>query len=142
MDARRIGASISCENSRIARLKILVVDDSQDAAESLQLLLTLNGADVGVAHSGPEALSVFEATRPQVVLLDIGMPGMDGYEVARALRATWPTLAVALVAVTGWGEAEDRERTRQAGFDHHFVKPIDFDALKVLIASMEPGTES
>jgi CheY-like chemotaxis protein len=77
-----------------------------------------------------------------VVLLDIGMPGMDGYEVARLLRTTWPTPPVCIVAVTGWGEAGDMERTREAGFDHHFVKPIDFDALKLLIASMESGAES
>jgi CheY-like chemotaxis protein len=118
-------------------VKILVVDDNGDAAESLGMLLRTVGADVQVARSGPEALDVYEASRPRIVLLDIGMPGMDGYEVARRLRASRYEPRPSIVALTGWGQDEDKRRVREAGFDHHLVKPADLAALRTLIASLE-----
>ena len=101
------------------------------------MLLEQVGAEVRVAHDGPEALEAFELCRPRLVLLDIGMPGMDGYEVARRLRALPSGASAALVALTGWGQEEDRRRTREAGFDHHLVKPADFNTLQSLIASIQ-----
>ena len=90
-----------------------------------------------IARDGREALEVFGTYRPSVVLLDIGMPGMNGYEVARALRAQFPDNPAVLVALTGWGQDDDRARARAAGFDHHLVKPADIDALQRLLATFE-----
>jgi signal transduction histidine kinase/CheY-like chemotaxis protein len=114
-------------------LKVLVVDDNRDAADSLGVLLDYLGYNVQVAHDGPTALQQVDLFRPALVLLDIGMPKMDGYEVARRLRAQerWRDLVV--VALTGWGQEEDRLRTREAGFDHHLVKPTDLGALQSLL---------
>ena len=125
------------EHPTIPAVTILLVDDNRDAADSMRMLLREAGAEVRVAHDGAEALEAFEACRPRVVLLDIGMPGMDGYEVARRLRASPRGAHAALVALTGWGQDEDRRRVREAGFDHHLVKPADFDTLQSLIASIQ-----
>ena len=119
----------------LALKRILVVDDNRDAADSLGVLLKFLGADVKVAHDGREALAAFEAHRPAVVLLDIGMPGMDGYEVARAIRSRADG-GVPLVALTGWGQEEDRRRVREAGFNHHLVKPAGLEALRALLGSL------
>ena len=113
--------------------RVLVVDDNRDAAESMGVLLEFLGASVKVAHDGPSALGVFAVQKPAVVLLDIGMPGMDGYEVARRLRALPEGNDATLIALTGWGQDEDRARTRAAGFDHHLVKPADIEALRALL---------
>jgi CheY-like chemotaxis protein len=115
---------------------VLVVDDNRDAAESLAMLLSTTGADVHVAHDGPTALAEFELREPDVVLLDIGMPDMDGYEVARRLRESSSPQRVALVALTGWGQDEDRRRVRDAGFDHHLVKPVDLTSLQALLTEL------
>jgi signal transduction histidine kinase len=115
--------------------RILVVDDNRDAADTLGMLLGFLGADVQVAHDGRDALAAFEAHRPDVVLLDIAMPHLDGYEVARAIRSRAGG-GVPLVALTGWGQEEDRRRVREAGFDHHLVKPADLDALRSLLGSL------
>lgn len=112
--------------------RILVVDDNEDSAETLGMLLTVLGAEVRIAHDGPQALAIFEGYAPSVVLLDIGMPGMDGYEVARRIRSSHPHRPSVLVALTGWGQQEDRVRAREAGFDHHLVKPANISALEVL----------
>jgi CheY-like chemotaxis protein len=120
-----------------ASRRILVVDDNQDAAESMRLLLRQVGAEVRVAHDGPQALAAFDACRPRMVLLDIGMPGMDGYEVARRLRASPYAGQASLVALTGWGQDEDKKRVREAGFDHHLVKPADLGTLQSLITSIQ-----
>ena len=116
--------------------RILVVDDNRDAADSLGMLLQVLGADVRIARDGAEALQAFTAYDPAVVLLDIGMPGMDGYEVARRIRNDFPDRRAALVALTGWGQEEDRRRARDAGFDHHLIKPADVETLQVLLASL------
>ena len=99
------------------------------------VLLNFLGADVRVAHGGREALAAFEAYRPSVVLLDIGMPEMDGYQVARAIRGRADGARVPIVALTGWGQEEDRRRSREAGFDHHLIKPADIGALRALLGS-------
>jgi PAS domain S-box-containing protein len=124
------------EHSSIEELGVLVVDDNKDAAESLAMLLRTAGAEVRVAHDGPTALEQFERCESHIVLLDIGMPDMDGCEVARRLREISRPDRVALVALTGWGQDEDRRRVREAGFDHHLVKPVDLASLQALLTSL------
>lgn len=116
-------------------LRILVVDDNIDAAESLSMLLALSGHLTSLAHTGPDALSKAKALKPDVVLLDIGLPGMTGYEVAQQLRRDQSHRPI-LIALTGWGAEEDRRRAHEAGFDHHLVKPVDGDALAAILASL------
>jgi two-component system CheB/CheR fusion protein len=120
-------------------LRILVVDDNEDAAETLAMLLRLAGNDVHTVHDGPGALTVVAEQRPHVVFLDIGMPGMNGFEVASRLRQKEETRDVLLVALTGWGQEEDRRRSKEAGFDHHLVKPLDPKALDELLARAASG---
>jgi signal transduction histidine kinase/ActR/RegA family two-component response regulator len=118
-------------------VRVLLVDDNVDSAESLALLLRLWGHEVVVAHDGPAALREAEALPPQVALLDISLPGMDGYELARRLRAQPGLKGVVLVAVTGWGQEDDRRRSHDAGFDHHLTKPVELSALQELL-TQEP----
>jgi CheY-like chemotaxis protein len=120
----------------MSALRILVADDNQDAGDTLEMLLTHLGAQVRVVRSGADALASFQGFDPDVVLLDIGMPGMDGYETARAIRASHAGHRAALVALTGWGQEQDRLRSRDAGFDHHLVKPADIVALQALLAQL------
>jgi CheY-like chemotaxis protein/two-component sensor histidine kinase len=117
--------------------RILAVDDNRDSAESLAVLLRFQGHDVQTAHDGPEAVAVAATYRPEVVLLDIGLPGLNGYDVARAIRKHSPD-PVILVAVTGWGQDDDRRRAREAGFDYHLVKPVDINGLQKLLNSLGP----
>jgi two-component system, chemotaxis family, CheB/CheR fusion protein len=117
-----------------AGLRILVVDDNEDSAESLAVWLRLIGHDVRTAYDGPRALETAREYRPDIVLLDIGMPGMSGYDVARRLRDQPETRQIALVAMTGWGQEEDRRRSMEAGFDEHLVKPLDPQSLGDLLA--------
>ncbi|MBB3259381.1 signal transduction histidine kinase/DNA-binding response OmpR family regulator [Paraburkholderia bannensis] len=112
---------------------ILIVDDNRDAADSLGVLLELLGAQVRIVRDGKAALAMFDSWPPDVVLLDIGMPGMDGYEVARRARAHPASAAVLLIALTGWGQDEDRRRSKEAGIDFHLVKPVDMRALHQLL---------
>lgn len=128
------GTAVS-RSSRSSR-RILVVDDNQDSAESLALLLRLWGNDVRAVYSGHQALAVAEECRPEVVLLDIGLPEMDGLEVCRRLRQEAGLDAVLVIAMTGYGQEEDKRRSREAGFDHHLVKPVDLGALAKLLASL------
>jgi signal transduction histidine kinase len=116
-----------------AHRTILLADDNQDALETLQLLLESFGHRVLTAASGDEALAVAERERPDVVVLDIGMPGMNGYDAAQAIRATDWGRHVLLVALTGWGQAEDQARARQAGFDRHFTKPVELHQLQEVL---------
>ncbi|HWI19635.1 MAG TPA: response regulator, partial [Vicinamibacterales bacterium] len=113
--------------------RILIVDDSRDGGESLAMLLRVLGAEVSLAHSGRMALECVEGFKPDVVLLDIGMPGMDGYEVARRIRANPASRHISLIALTGWGQDEDRKRSVAAGFNHHLVKPADLEQLRQLL---------
>jgi len=110
--------------------RIMVVDDNHDAADSLGTLLMALGSQVQVAHGGQEAIEEAERFRPEVILLDIGMPGLDGYEVARQLRTRPAFQNTLLIALTGWGQEEDRRRSRAAGFDHHMVKPPNLEMLR------------
>jgi PAS domain S-box-containing protein len=117
-------------------LRVLVVDDNVDAAESLAALLDLAGHATRVAHDGDQALRTAHEFRPEVVFLDIGMPGKDGYEVAKALRGEPETRQAVLVALTGWGAKEDRARSRNAGFDYHLTKPAGLAAVEGLLSKM------
>lgn len=113
--------------------RVLIADDNLDAAESLQLWLQMTGHDVHVAHDGHAAVAAAESLQPEVVLLDLGMPGLSGLEAARAIRqAPWGQKMV-LIALTGWGQDEDRRQTREAGFDHHLIKPVSPDEIEALI---------
>ncbi|MFP5393459.1 MAG: ATP-binding protein, partial [Gammaproteobacteria bacterium] len=114
--------------------RVLVVDDNVDAAEILSAMLELTGHVTRVAHNGHAALEAAQAFRPDVAFLDIGMPGMDGYELAHALRQLPGMQDIVLVALTGWGAHEDRARSRDAGFNHHLTKPADFMAVQALLA--------
>jgi PAS domain S-box-containing protein len=124
--------------------RILIVDDSEDSAESLALLLQLGGHDTHKAHDGLAALEAAGRLRPDAVLLDIGLPGLNGYEVCSRIRKEPWGKETMLVALTGWGQEEDRQRSKEAGFDAHMVKPVDHDALLKLLASLPAGrtTES
>jgi CheY-like chemotaxis protein len=122
-----------------AARRILVVDDNRDAADSLGLLLRLMGNEVRTAHDGLEAVGAAAAFRPDVVLLDIGLPKLSGYEVARRIREQEGGKDKLLVALTGWGQDEDRRRSREAGFDHHMTKPVEFDALQKLLGETKMG---
>jgi CheY-like chemotaxis protein len=113
--------------------RLLIVDDNQDSARSQAKLLHLLGHEVQAAFEGSEALRQVAAFRPEVVLLDLGLPGIDGYEVARRIRAMPEGRGVLLVAQTGWGQDDDRQKTASAGFDAHLVKPVDLDALLRLL---------
>jgi CheY-like chemotaxis protein len=116
--------------------RILVVDDNEDSAAMLAALLRFDGHEVLTALSGSQAVETAAATRPDVVLLDIGLPGMDGYEVARCIRTELGEGPPSLVAITGWGREEDRERTRSAGFAAHLVKPVGFEELRQVISGL------
>lgn len=116
--------------------RILVVDDNWDAAESLVMLLRMMGNEVHTAQDGLEAVAIAAEVRPDVVLLDIGLPRLNGYEVARRIREQVGGREMVLVALTGWGQEEDRRRSTEAGFDHHLTKPVDFATLQQLIADM------
>jgi signal transduction histidine kinase/CheY-like chemotaxis protein len=115
--------------------RILCVDDNRDSANSLAMMLKFLGADVHTAYDGHSALDAIKICRPSIILMDLGMPGMDGCEVARLIRQDPEYKNVLLIAMTGWGQEEDRRRSREAGFDHHLVKPVDLSALQALLAT-------
>ena len=115
------------------------MDDNVDAAETLNALLKTLGHETRVVYEGKEALGAFDEFRPGIVLLDIGLPGVNGYEIARRIRARQPA-GVKIVAVTGWGQPADRQQSAQAGFDLHLVKPIDEQMLRQAIQNGENGT--
>ena len=116
--------------------RILVVDDNLDAVESLTLLLTLSGNETHAVYNGPEAVEAAATFRPDVVLLDIGLPELNGYDVASRIREQPWGKKMVLVALTGWGQEEDRRRSREAGFDHHLTKPVDPFAVNKLLAGL------
>ena len=122
-------------------LTVLVVDDNVDAAETLGLLLAAHGHEVVVEHEPLRALERARRVAPDVCLLDIGLPGIDGHELARRLRAQPETAASVLVAITGYGQQQDRDEAFAAGFQHHVVKPVDFDALARLLDSVQAAPQ-
>ncbi|MCE9566149.1 MAG: response regulator [Planctomycetes bacterium] len=109
------------------------MDDNRDAVESLALLLEIKGHEVRMAYDGPEALRLLETYRPHLIILDIGLPGMNGYEVAKKIRESEGHRRVTLAALTGWGQDEDRRRTKEAGFDYHLLKPADHAEVEKLL---------
>jgi CheY-like chemotaxis protein len=110
-------------------LRVLIADDNRDSADSFAILLQAQGHEVYVAYAGEDALAMGARFRPQLVLLDLAMPDIDGYEVARRIRANEWGSSVTLVAVTGLGQANDLRKTRENGFDHHLVKPVEIGSL-------------
>jgi len=123
----------------LRKRRLLLVDDNVDAVQSLAMLLSADGHDVRTAHDGVGALDLVQSFHPDVVVLDIGLPGMDGYEVAQRIRAGANGAPPTLVALTGYGQQEDRQRAREAGFDHHFIKPADIAALQAAFAGVQPN---
>jgi CheY-like chemotaxis protein len=119
--------------------RVLVVDDNMDAAKTLGMVLDLVGHKTRIAHDGTTALQLAAEFEPQVVLLDIGLPEMDGYAVARELRKQRAMANVLLVALTGYGQEDDRRRSQEAGFDIHMIKPVEPEALCELLATSRPG---
>jgi CheY-like chemotaxis protein/nitrogen-specific signal transduction histidine kinase len=121
-----------------APLRIVVADDNQDAALSLKILLEIDGHQVSIAHDGEQALQVAAAIKPDIVFVDIGMPKLNGYEVAHMARTqNWGRDAI-LVAITGWGQPEDQQRAASAGFDHHLTNPADYDQVRSLLERLFP----
>jgi CheY-like chemotaxis protein len=114
--------------------RILVIEDNADQAQTLAALLALWGYEVKTANEGTEGITTAEEFKPDVVLVDLGLPGISGYEVARRLRKHAQLKDVCIVAQTGWGDTNDRRRTREAGFDHHLLKPLDPEDLRAVIA--------
>jgi len=120
--------------------RILIVDDNRDSADSLAMLLEITGNQTYLAHDGEEALKAIEQHRPEVVLLDIGLPKLTGHEVCRWLRAKPWGKDIVVIALTGWGQEDDRRRSEEAGFNGHLVKPVDYDKLLELLSTLT-GTE-
>ena len=121
----------------IQPLRVLIIEDNVDSAEMLAYLLKLNGYEVRVTHDGRKALTEALDFQPQAVLCDIGLPVMDGYEVGEKLRAHSAFAKIPLIALTGYGQDEARQRAKEAGFDHHLVKPLDLVTLKGLLEKLE-----
>ena len=128
-------------NIERTRHRVLVVDDNIDAADTLGMLLRLAGQDVVVVHGGVAAIEQALAHVPEIVVLDLGMPDLNGYEVCRRLRQEPLTQNAVLIAVTGWGQDADRMRSRDAGFDHHLVKPVEWSTIEKLLAGLEQQSE-
>ncbi|MGH7277953.1 MAG: response regulator, partial [Candidatus Rokuibacteriota bacterium] len=122
--------------------RILIVEDNDDAREMLRMLLTLAGHQVYEAADGPGGVAMAQSVAPDLAFVDVGLPGFDGYEVARRLRAASRDKAIALVSLTGYGRPEDRQRALEAGFDTHIVKPIDPGKLMAVIASTMAAGQS
>jgi signal transduction histidine kinase/ActR/RegA family two-component response regulator len=131
-----LAATTISEARQTVRRRILVVDDNLDSAESMAMMLTLSGHEVATAHDGMEAVKLAAEFQPEVAFLDLGMPRLDGYEAARSIRQQSWGKEIVLVALTGWGQQEDKRRSREAGFDAHLVKPIDFGELEELVADI------
>jgi CheY-like chemotaxis protein len=124
------------------RRRVLVVDDNRDAADTLAALLEAWGHEVRALYDGPSAIAAAAEFRPHVVLLDIGLPKMNGYEVAEHLRKSADDRSMILVAFTGYGQDEDRRRVREAGFDHHLIKPLEPAALEKILDSVAADAEA
>ena len=137
-------ADATATDPAAGRLRVLVVDDNVDAANSLAMLLALvDDHDVQVAYDGLAAIEAAQAHRPDIFLLDLGMPGLSGFEVARRLRARAEFAHALIVALTGWGTERDRARTRESGFDEHLVKPVEPETIRAVMGRYRrPRTSS
>lgn len=133
LHAPEISSNRASAPESTSRHRILIADDNRDSAETLAALLRMEGHEVTSVHDGPVALSTFSEIKPDVALLDIGMPGLTGYEVARKMRQCSSGTALTLIAITGWGQDIDKERAYAAGFDHHLTKPVDPQRLADLL---------
>jgi CheY-like chemotaxis protein len=120
--------------------RILVVDDNRDSADSLATMLNIMGNEVRAAHDGLEAVDLAATFKPEVVVMDIGLPMLNGFDAARRMRDQPGGNGMVIVALTGWGQEEDRRRSQEAGFDHHIVKPVDPFALEKLLDELETRT--
>jgi CheY-like chemotaxis protein len=120
-------------------LRVLIADDNRDAADSLAEILRMDAHEVVVAYDGIAAVTVFAEFRPDVAMLDIGMPQLNGHQVAQRIRSADPERRVTLIAVSGWGQGKDKETSQQAGFDHHLTKPVDFSQVDTLLAQVKAG---
>jgi PAS domain S-box-containing protein len=140
--AQPTDAPVTVPHGARQALRLLLVDDSVDAAMLLSMVLEADGYEVRVAHEGSEALEVAAQFKPEIVLLDLGLPGMDGFQLAREMRKRTDTADALLVAVTGYGQAADRLRSQEAGFDHHLVKPVAAEEIHRVIASRFPDAAS
>jgi CheY-like chemotaxis protein len=119
-----------------SKRRIVIVDDNRDSADSLAMLLEITGNETFMAHDGIEALKVIEKQRPEVVLLDIGLPGLNGHEVCRDVRRQSWGKDIVMIALTGWGQEDDRRKSEEAGFNSHLVKPVDYDQLLNLLSTL------
>lgn len=120
--------------------RVLVVDDNVDSATSMAMLVRMLGAETRTAHDGQQAIDVAAEFRPEMIFLDIGLPKLDGYEAARRIRQEPWGKSIVLAALTGWGNDDDMRRSREAGFDHHLVKPLELNVLKELLAAPPPAS--
>jgi CheY-like chemotaxis protein len=134
-DVQAPPAASAAVSTGARRGRILIADDNRDAADSMGMLLELAGHEVDIAHSGGGALAIGRERNPDVVILDIGMPDLNGYEVARQIRQEAWGRSAHLLAVTGWGQAADKDQARAAGFDRHMTKPVDPDLLEGVVAA-------
>jgi CheY-like chemotaxis protein len=125
----------------VRRRRVLVVDDNRDSADSLTMLLRLAGDEVETAYDGQDGLEIARQWRPDIILLDIGLPRLDGYELARCLRGEFGLQQPVLVATTGYGKDEDRRMSQEAGFDAHLVKPVDLEELRQIMAGLTAGPQ-
>ena len=140
VDVRREAVpALSQAPERRSTRRVLIADDNQDGAESLAMLLRLSGNEVFVAHTGTDALELAWRERPHVAILDIGMPGLSGYEVAESIRREAWGVCVTMIAVTGWGQDDDKRKAQVAGFDHHLTKPVDLEVLEQLLIPIAPA---
>jgi CheY-like chemotaxis protein/anti-sigma regulatory factor (Ser/Thr protein kinase) len=119
--------------------RVLIVDDNRDSADSLAMLMEITGNETYLAHDGVEAVDAVEKYRPQVVLLDIGLPRLDGHEVCRQIREQPWGKDIVIIALTGWGQEDDRRKSQEAGFNGHLVKPVDYDKLLALLSELMNG---
>lgn len=129
------GRNASIRSYRSPPARVLAVEDDEEAAESLGLILELLGHQARVVHDGPSALEALRHDSPDIMLIDVGLPGMNGYELARVIRGDPEHRDLVLAAVTGYGRPEDRDRAHEAGFDHHLVKPVDLAVLRAIVDS-------
>jgi CheY-like chemotaxis protein len=141
-DKQRAAHAVARPSHEVYGRRVLVVDDNVDAAESTAAFLRLEGHEVKAVHDGLQALASLKVFDPHVVVLDIGLPGLDGYAVARQLRERGDTNHVLLIALTGYGQKEDRARSQDAGFHHHFVKPADPRTIQAAIAAWRAPSDT
>ena len=135
------GRACAGRPERSASRRVLIADDNQDAAETLAMLLQIEGHQVHVVHDGRAAVSAFAEFNPDVALLDIGMPELSGYEVAKRVREDPPKQKVTLIALTGWGQDRDKAQALAAGFNHHFTKPVEPARLTEILRSLAPPSQ-